>query len=413
MRLIGISFLTIIILFTSCQSKEKNVLFKKLSAEQTGIDFKNQLQYTDSLTVLEFEYMFNGAGVAVCDINNDGLQDLLFTGNMVSSRLYLNITRPDSSGGNLKFEDITAKAGLNTEGWCYGASIVDINQDGFQDIYISKAGNRKTKPDAMKNLFFINNGNNTFTEKAAEMGLDENGYDIQAAFLDYDKDGDLDMYLLKNAFVNYNRNNVRAKLTEGQAASTDKLFRNDSLPTPKGGANPAPTPPLGVGGLPHFKDVSSEAGILSEGYSLGAAISDFNQDGFPDIFVSNDFLSNDILYINNGNGTFTDRINEYLKHTSFASMGNDAADINNDGLTDLFVLDMLPEDNFRRKMIIPPTSYDKFQLLLAQGYTPSYTRNTLQLNNGTPPPPKGEQRVHATLPLWGLGGLVKSVFYRV
>jgi enediyne biosynthesis protein E4 len=355
MRLIAILSLAIILIFTNCQSKEKNVLFKKLDPNQTGIDFKNQLQYSDSLTVLEFEYMFNGAGVAVCDINNDGLQDLLFTGNMVSSKLYLN-------KGNLKFEDITQKAGLNTEGWCYGVSIVDINQDGFQDIYISKAGNRKTKPDDMKNLCFINNGNNTFTEKAAEMGLDENGYDIQAAFLDYDKDGDLDMYLLKNAFVNYNRNNVRAKLTEGQAASTDKLFRNE--------------------GNLRFKDVSDEAGITIEGFGLGVSVCDLNEDGYPDIYVSNDFLTNDLVWINNKNGTFTNKAHDLLRHTTYNGMGNDVSDYNNDGHPDIMVVDMLPPDNRRWKLTMMGNQYDEFEKTINLGYEPQYVRNTLQLNNG-------------------------------
>src|SRR6476646_3787991 len=195
-------------------------MFHRLSSDETGITFQNKLQYTDSLSVLDFEYMFSGAGVALLDVNKDGLTDVLFTGNEVSARLYLN-------KGHLKFEDITEQAGLKTVGWCYGASVVDINQDGYPDIYICKAGNRKTRPEDMHNLFFINNGNNTFTESAAKMGLDDDGYDVQAAFLDYDKDGDLDMYLLRNAFVNYNRNTVRIKSEDGGAASTDKLFCNN------------------------------------------------------------------------------------------------------------------------------------------------------------------------------------------
>ena len=170
-------------------------LFRNLEPSSSGIDFVNQLTYSDSLSVLEFEYMFNGAGVALLDVNNDGLEDIFFTGNMVSCRLYLN-------KGNLRFEDITERAGLKTTGWAYGASVVDINQDGYPDIYVCKAGSRKTSKQEMHNLFFLNNGNNTFTDKAAQMGLDDDGYDIHAAFLDYDKDGDVDMYLLRNAFVN-------------------------------------------------------------------------------------------------------------------------------------------------------------------------------------------------------------------
>ena len=184
------------------------------------MDFSNTLQYSDSLTVLDFEYLFNGAGVALLDVNNDGLLDVLFTGNMVSAKLYLN-------KGHMRFEDISESAGIATTGWCYGASVVDINQDGYPDIYICKAGNRKTPADSMRNVFFINNGNNTFTESAAKMGLDDDGYDVQAAFLDYDHDGDLDMYLLRNGFVNYNRNTIRLKQTDGQAASTNRLYRNN------------------------------------------------------------------------------------------------------------------------------------------------------------------------------------------
>jgi enediyne biosynthesis protein E4 len=355
MRSITLLSFAISLLFTHCKAKEKNGLFKKLDATQTGIDFKNQLQYSDSLTVLEFEYMFNGAGVAVIDVNNDGLQDIFFTGNMVSCKLYLN-------KGNLKFEDITAKAGVNTEGWCYGAAIVDINQDGFQDISVCKAGNRKTKPEDMKNYFFINNGNNTFTDKAAEMGLADDGYDVQTAFFDYDRDGDLDMYLLKNAFVSYNRNNVRTKQTEGQAPSNDKLFRNEGNLT--------------------FKDVSKEAGIMTEGFGLGVSICDLNEDNYPDIYVSNDFLTNDLVWINNKNGTFTNKAHDLLRHTTYNGMGNDVSDFNNDGHPDIMVVDMLPPDNRRWKLTSMGNQYDEFEKTMNLGYEPQYVRNTLQLNNG-------------------------------
>ena len=370
-----LSCFSILLLITACKLGSGNKLFKELSPEQTGVNFKNQLVYSDSLTVLEFEYMFNGGGTALCDINNDGLQDIFFTGNMTSCKLYLN-------KGNLKFEDITEQAGLHTEGWSYGASIVDINQDGFQDIYISKAGSRKTPPREMKNQFFINNGNNTFTDKAAEMGLDENGYDIQAAFLDYDKDGDLDMYLTKNAFVNYNRNNVRAKLTEGQAASTDKLFRNDGIKTqnPKlKTQNVSNT----EGELPKFTDVSTQAGITIEGFGLGVNVCDLNGDNYPDIYVSNDFLTNDLVWINNKNGTFTNKAHDMLRHTTYNGMGNDVADYNNDGLPDITVVDMLPPDIKRWKLTMMGNTYDEFQNSTSTfGYEPQYVRNTLQLNNG-------------------------------
>jgi enediyne biosynthesis protein E4 len=348
-------FILIAAMLEQCKPEYTDAVFKKVAADKTGIDFANKLQYNDSLTVLDFEYMYNGAGVALIDINNDGLQDVLFTGNMVSAKLYLN-------KGNLKFEDITEKSGIKTEGWCYGASVVDINQDGYKDIYICKAGNRKTQPAQMHNYFFINNGNNTFTNAAAKMGLDDDGYDVQAAFFDYDKDGDLDMYLLRNAFVDYNRNNVRLKETDGNAKSNDQLFRND--------------------GSLHFVNVSKESGITIEGFGLGVAICDINQDNWPDVYVSNDFLTNDLIWVNNKNGTFTNQAKKYLRHQTYNSMGNDVADFNNDGNEDIVEVDMLPPDNKRWKLTIQGNRWDEFFNSVNVGYEPQYVRNTLQLNNG-------------------------------
>lgn len=339
----------------SCNGGKTDALFRKLPAAASGIDFTNQLTYSDSLSILDFEYMFNGAGVALLDVNRDGLQDVFFSGNMVSCRLYLN-------KGNLQFEDITEKAGLKTKGWAYGASVVDINQDGYPDIYVCKAGSRKTPSAEMRNLFFINNGNNTFTDKAAEMGLDDDGYDIHAAFLDYDKDGDLDMYLLRNAFVNYNRNNVRIKKTDGGALSNDKLYRNNGNLT--------------------FTDVSREAGITIEGFGLGVSVCDLNGDHWPDLYVSNDFLSNDLVWMNNGNGTFSNKASTMLRHETYNAMGNDVADFNNDGLEDIMVVDMLPPENNHWKLTMRGNTYEEFQYGLSYGYEPQYVRNTLQLNNG-------------------------------
>jgi enediyne biosynthesis protein E4 len=349
----GMKSLLVVLIFMSCNKKP--TLFELVSSSKTGIKFKNTIVENEKFNVLDYMNIYTGAGVAVGDVNNDGLMDVYFSGNQTTGRLYVN-------KGNLQFEDVTEKAGLVSDRWQTGVSMVDINQDGFVDIYVNVSGSEKF--GNLANLLYINNQNGTFTEKAAEYGIAEKRLTMNSSFFDYDKDGDLDLFLITNPADEMvsGVNTVKERKVNGESDGTDILYRNNGNNT--------------------FTDVSREAGILTEGYSLGAAISDFNQDGFPDIFVSNDFLSNDILYINNGDGTFTDRINEYLKHTSFASMGNDAADINNDGLTDLFVLDMLPEDNFRRKMIIPPTGYDKFQLLLEKGYTPSYTRNTLQLNNG-------------------------------
>ena len=357
---------------TACHFNQQKPLFKQLSSTESGIDFVNQLNYTDSLTVLEFEYMFNGAGVALADINNDGLLDIFFAGNMVSSRLYLN-------KGNLHFEDITQQAGVKTEGWAFGVSVVDINQDGFKDFYVCKAGSRNTPVAAMKNLFFINNGDNTFKEVAAELKLDDDGYDIQTTFFDYDKDGDLDMYLLRNSFVNYNRNNSRPKQTDGQSPTTGKLFRNDS-PLPKTGQA------LNLNEL-KFTDVSYEEGIRIEGFGLGISVCDLNNDNYPDLYISNDFLTNDLVYINQhddkGNHTgFKNEAGNLLHHQTYNGMGNDVADINNDGYQDIAVVDMLPPDNSRWKLTMMGNTYEEFQQNIKLGYEPQYVRNTLQLNNG-------------------------------
>ena len=352
----------------SCRFGKQKQLFKTLSAKESGIDFINQLSYTDSLTVLEFEYMFNGAGVALADINNDGMLDIFFAGNMVSNRLFLN-------KGNLKFEDITKRAGVQSDGWSYGISVVDINQDGFKDFYVCKAGSRMTPVDKMRNLFYINQGDNTFKEVAADLKLDDSGYDIQTAFFDYDKDGDLDMYLLRNAFVNYNRNNSRPKLTNGESPTTGKLFRNDS-------------PKATIGQVLNLKDmkftdVSYTEGIRIEGFGLGINICDLNNDNFPDIYISNDFLTNDLIYINefdkNGKHTgFSNQASKMLHHTTYNGMGNDVADINNDGNQDIMVVDMLPPDNKRWKLTMMGNTYEEFQQSLGLGYDPQYVRNTLQ-----------------------------------
>jgi enediyne biosynthesis protein E4 len=339
--------------FTACNHKK--TLFEPLPSSKTGVTFINKVEENDKYNVLDYMNIYTGAGVAAGDINNDGLTDLFFSGNQTSGRLYLN-------KGNLQFEDVTEKAGITSNRWQTGVAMVDINQDGFLDIYVNISGNAKFGD--MHNLLYINNQNNTFTEKAAEYGIAETRQTMNASFFDYDIDGDLDLFLITNPADSMlsGVNSINERLVHGEGAGTDILYQNNGNNT--------------------FTDVTKKAGILIDGFSLGAAISDVNSDGFPDIYVSNDFLTNDILYINNGDGTFTDKINDYLKHTSFASMGNDIADINNDGLPDIYVLDMLPEDNLRKKMLIPPAGYDKFLLAIEKGYTPQYTRNTLQLNNG-------------------------------
>ncbi len=347
-------FLFAAFIFCNCTHKPLE-LFQSIDSESTGITFSNNLIYSDTLTVLDFEYLYNGAGVGIGDINNDGRQDIYFSGNMNSGKLYLN-------KGDWKFEDITEKAGVGTSVWVNGVTMVDINQDGFKDIYLCVAGTRHTPAAKKKNLLFINNGNNTFTESAAQYGLEGTGHNIQASFFDYDKDGDLDVYLLRNAFVDYSRNRARPKSVKGESSTTDQLYRNNGDQT--------------------FTDISNEAGILIEGFGLGVQVCDINDDHWPDIYVSNDFITNDLLYINNQDGTFSNKAGQYFKHATYNAMGNDVADINNDGLVDVVELDMLPEDNMRWKVTIMGNTYDEFENGLKFGYEPQYIRNTLQLNNG-------------------------------
>ncbi|MCK0144554.1 VCBS repeat-containing protein [Arenibacter sp. F26102] len=344
--------------FIGCE-KSKNTLFYEMAPDYTGIDFKNVIIQNDSLNILQFEYMYNGAGVAIADFDLDGLQDIYFTGNMTSNRLYRNL-------GHFKFEDVTLSANVGSTGWSNGVAIVDINQDGYADIYVAKGGPRSATIKETSNLLFINNGLKegrlSFTEEAEKWGLADTNYSVQAAFLDYDSDGDLDMYLLNNALVHYNRNTARAKDRSGTAPSMDKLYRNNGDNT--------------------FTEVSESSGIVFEGFGLGLQICDLNTDGWPDIYVSNDFLTEDLLYINQKDGTFKNQIGDYMQHLTFNGMGNDIADINNDGLMDVMVLDMLPPDSKRWKLTMVGNNFDQFHNSLSHGYLPQYIRNTLQLNNG-------------------------------
>ncbi|MCJ8164044.1 VCBS repeat-containing protein [Pontibacter sp. E15-1] len=346
-------FINATFLLSGCKQDKGDHLFQLLPPEETGVTFSNTLPENDTLNAIEYDYLYNGAGVAIGDVNNDGLQDIFFGGNMVSSRLYLN-------KGNMKFEDITEKAGVSTDRWVTGVAMADVNSDGYTDIYVCVAGPNKSadKP----NMLFVNNGDGSFTESASAYGVADVGYSTQAAFLDYDRDGDLDMYLLTNALENFPRNNSRMKKVNGQSLSTDRLYRNNGDNT--------------------FTNVSKEAGILIEGYGLGVGIADINNDGWPDIYAANDFITNDILYISNGDGTFTDRSRQYLKHQSWNAMGTDIADFNNDGLVDIVTVDMMPPDNQREKTMIAAGNYDRFRHNLTLGYQPQYIRNTLQLNNG-------------------------------
>ncbi len=352
MKKLGLIFGIATVLF-SCDNK-KSERFHLLSPAETGIHFNNQIIENDSVNVFQYMNVYTGAGVAVGDINNDGLVDVYFSGNMVSGRLYLN-------QGNLKFKDITEQSGLLNSSWGTGTSMIDINQDGFLDLYISVSGGAPEEQRA--NLLYVNNGDMTFTEKARDYGIADTRQSMHSAFFDYDKDGDLDLYLLVNpAAYEHKVNSSSPRKLDGTGISNDRLYRNEGNGT--------------------FTDVSLDAGILIEGYGLGVGISDINDDSWPDIYISNDFIGNDILYINQGDGTFKDEIENYLNHTSYAGMGNAITDIDNNGKPDIMVLDMRPEDNERQKRIISSTGYDRFQMMLKAGYHPQYSRNTLQLNLG-------------------------------
>jgi len=343
-------FLPIAMLF-GCQ---QSAPLERISPQHSGITFSNELIEDEVLNVLTFEYFYNGSGVGVGDFNQDGLDDLFFTSNMGKSGLYLN-------GGTFKFTDITLLSGISTAGkWATGVSVIDINQDGWPDIYISFSG--PYGASNRTNELYINNGDNTFTDKAETFGLADNGYSVQAAFLDYDKDGFLDMYLLNNMTDETGPNIIRKKRINGEMLNTDRLYRNNGNNT--------------------FSDVSKESGITLEGYGLGVSIGDFDEDGWPDIYVSNDYLSNDILYINQRDGTFINQAAASFRHTSYSAMGNDVGDFNNDGKLDIISVDMLPPDNYRQKLMIGKTSHERYRSELAYGYEPQYMRNTLQLNRG-------------------------------
>jgi len=364
------SLLFVSILFlVGCGSDPATTLFTQLDKDRTGIDFQNTLFDGEALNVLNYIYFYNGGGVAIGDINNDGLPDILFTGNMVHNRLFLN-------KGGFKFENITAKSHIaDQQGWCTGATMVDINGDGLMDIYICRSADND--PSRRANLLYINNGDLTFTEKAAEYGLADRGFSTQAAFFDYDKDGDLDMFLINHSLHQYATGAVDNPgwRRERQPAYECKLYRCDYDPKLKHAV---------------YTDVSEAAGIHSNvlTFGLGLAISDINNDGWPDVYVSNDFNEPDYLFINNGASvgggpvTFSERLSDCMDQTSLYSMGNDAADFNNDGWVDLMTLDMLPEDNHTQKMHSGAENFNKFQQLFGRGFYYQYSRNMLQQNNG-------------------------------
>jgi len=352
----------LLLLLAAGACDQQKTLFKLLPSARTGIHFANTIAESDSLNILVEEYVYNGGGVGIGDFNNDGLADVYFTGNMVANKLYLN-------KGGLAFEDITAKANVAGNGkWCSGVAVIDVNGDGWLDLYVG-ATMRKDSA-GRENLLYLNNGVDgngipTFTEAARKFGIADGGYTTHSAFLDYDRDGDLDLYVLSNILNKNLPTNYRPKVTNGTAINNDQLYRNNGNGT--------------------FTNVTTSAGILVEGYGLGVAVSDINLDGWPDLYVSNDYLSNDLLYINNRDGTFTNRAEQYLKHTCYSAMGNDVVDINHDGYVDIIALDMLPESNKRKKTMLKANNYVNYINNEKYGYQHQYVRNVLQLNQGFAP----------------------------
>ncbi|MBO3698869.1 VCBS repeat-containing protein [Roseivirga sp. E12] len=350
-------FLLPILLF-GCSDDKSEPMFRLLPAEESGVVFKNVVTSSADFNILEYLYFYNGGGVATGDINNDGLVDIFFTSNQSSNKLYLN-------KGNLQFEDITEASGLAGKGtWSTGVTMADVNADGLLDIYVSQVGDYK---DAQgQNELFINNGDNTFTESAEQYGLAFKGFSTQAAFFDYDKDGDLDMYLLSHSIKNpavFSEASTRYKPESGG----DRFFQNQAAQGQLG-----------------FLDVTDQTGIYSSaiGFGLGLAVSDINGDHWPDIYISNDFTENDYLYINQKDGTFKEELEQRIAHTSRFSMGNDIADLDNDGLGEIITTDMLPSDPEIWKRSVVEDKSEVYKIKLGYGYGHQYVRNTLQRNLG-------------------------------
>ena len=340
-----------------------NTSFKLLSPEESGVSFSNEINEDYVYNILTFEYLYNGGGVAIGDINNDGLADVYFSGTFVSNKLYLN-------KGNLKFEDITDKAGVaSADGFKTGVTMADINADGWLDIFVCRTS--KTDDGKKDNHVYINNHDLTFTESAAKFGLKDNSNSNHANFFDYDLDGDLDLYLLNHRLGFKDAVRLRlAQDTEGNLSrqtnpmtpfESDRIYRNDNG---------------------KFTDVSKAAGIENSAFGLSASISDINNDGYPDVYVANDYIEPDYVYINNGDGTFTDKYTEYIRHSSQNSMGSDLSDFNNDGLLDIIVLDMIADDDVRYKQLMNIMQLERYETLVKYGYGHQVARNVVQLNNG-------------------------------
>lgn len=354
-----------IVSLLSCKESSQDYLFETLDASQTGIDFTNQIVDTPEMNIINYRNFYNGAGVAIGDVNNDGFADIYLTANQGDNKLYLN--KGAQKDGSFQFEDITKQAGVEgTKAWSTGVTFADVNGDGLMDIYVCNSG--ELRNDTRGNELFINqgvgrNGIPSFKEMAKEYGLFDGGYSTHAAFFDYDRDGDLDMYLLNNSFIQVNKLQYVNLRGQRDTFGGHKLFRNDGN---------------------NFTDVSQEAGIYGSliGFGLGITVGDVNNDNWLDIYISNDFYERDYLYINQKNGTFKEAVEESMGHTSLNSMGADIGDINNDGQPDIFVTDMLPHDDYRLKTTASFENYDLEQIKLNRDFYHQYTRNTLQLNNG-------------------------------
>jgi hypothetical protein len=354
-----------IILFSSC-SKKENPLFEAIPSSKSGLTFNNQIVENEMFNMINYQYLYNGGGVGIGDFNNDSLPDVYFTASLTGNKLYLN-------RGNMKFEDVTETSGVTGEKkWSRGATIIDINNDGLPDIYVCAAAWQKA--ELKQDILYVNQGMKAgtdipvFRDMTREYGLADTVSTHMAAFFDYDNDGDLDLYCAINDLNQEFPNTFRKIRNDGSGFTNDILYRNDWNPQLQHGV---------------YTDVSKEAGIIWEGNGLGISIIDINDDGWKDIYVSNDYLSGNLLYINNKNGTFTNRNSEYFKHGSLNAMGNDAADINNDGLVDIVEMDMMPEDNYRQKKMMIQTDYNWYLYSNMYGFPYQTARNMLQLNRGS------------------------------
>lgn len=362
-RINYLAALSLLVCFMSSCSNDPVSLFTSLSSEQTHVTFNNIIEDSEELSILNYEYIYNGGGVGIADFNNDGLQDIVFTGNAVDNSLYMNT-------GNLMFKDVSSASGIDKHSrWSTGVAIVDVNLDGWLDMYITSSGHDQIQDKS--NLLFINQGLNTdgiptFKEMASLYGIENPSNDTNAAFFDYDNDNDLDLFIISNQMPPDNQpSRYREKVKDGSSRTVDHLYQNNWSEAK---------------GHPEFSEVGKAAGILVEGFSLGLNVCDLNQDGWKDVYITNDYLSNDLLYINNQDGTFSDRSADYFKHTSFSAMGNDVADLDNDGDADIVVVDMLPKDNYRRKTMMPPNKYVDYINNERFDYQYQFMRNTLQEN---------------------------------